>query len=59
MPSEEPVVANHASPRNDKEAFEYPLQRPVSLRTAKHWRPTFQAQQRFHGHSTFAWRNRW
>ena len=49
---EEPVVAKHASPRNDEEAFEYPLQRAVSSRTTNIGGPTFQADQefQFHGH---------
>src|SRR5262245_54790486 len=51
MWSEEPVVARHASPRNDEEAFEYPLQRAVSFRTTNVGGPTFQANQesQFHG----------
>src|SRR5262252_664492 len=49
---EEPVVAKHASPRNDEEAFQYPLERPVSFRTTNIGGPTFQAHQgfQFHGH---------
>ena len=49
---EEPVVARHASPRNDEEAFERPLERPVSFRATNIGGPTFQAHQefQFHGH---------
>jgi hypothetical protein len=46
---EKPLVAKHASPRNDEEAFQYPLQQPVSFRTTNIGAPTYQAHRRSHG----------
>ena len=44
---EEPVVAKHASPRNDEEAFEYPLQRAVSFRRRMSEDPHFKQTKSF------------
>src|SRR5262245_22094950 len=49
METEEPRLAAPASPRNDEKAFEYPLPRSVSFRTANIGAPTSQAHHRFHG----------
>jgi hypothetical protein len=44
---EKPRLAADVSPRNDEEAFEYPLQRPVSFRSTNIGGTTFQAHQGF------------